>query len=786
MRQTTERCDFLVAGGGLSGICAAVQAARLGLRVILAEKEMLLGGNAGPNMGVAATAAMITNPYYNEMGLIEEIEECVNARGARMVPTIVNYNISPEVDAVLSEMLEEAGVIVYRRHLVLECKKRGSRIASVTLLNLENLDRVHVDTPGTLIDCTGEAILAQLAGADMAMGREGRDETGERSAPERADGIVSAASLTAVAVDTGVDCPFVPPAGTPPWNPEKPSSRFDPSQKVHFLWQVDEGGENERNHPAYSPQALYLRLTRRIFSQWDYLKNKRYPEELRTHQLIWISPILGRRESRRILGDYLLSQTDIEDCRVFPDAVAFGGSFLDEHLPSFDGGYEVRYYARPLPYDIPYRCIYSRNVENLFSGGRAVGVSHLAFTSVRLIRTGCGLAQAAGAAAALCVRHRCTPRTVGARWMDELRQLLLEQDAYLPGVRADFKDDLAREAVITADSEAAIHGPDRPRGSWKSAETGVKALLFTYPERIDHFSVWLRNPGPGTAAVQAQVYLERTPSQEFWPAPPTWTDPVSGEFHEGEGQIAPEGTEEIRSVQGCRNYFIRRDAVEPAERLAGTETAVPGGFEGYVRFDVPCGGFPAGERSVWRQAVSLCVKGPVEVLLAPPPVDVAEGWADGRQTPETMPVIRLSPAVVPSAAVQMADGFIHREGQSSLHAWVSALPLPQSAVFSWPEARRIGQVILHFDITERLWRDMYISRLEPAPARLAKGFRLEVMREDGRWSKVYETKENTRRFCAVTLEHPELARALRLTVIETWGGGPARVNEVRIYAERKY
>ena len=786
MIERTAQCDFLVAGGGLCGICAAIQAARQGLRVILAEKEMLLGGTAGPNMGVSATASLITNPYYNEMGLIEEIEERISARGARMVPTIVNYNISPEVDAILAEMLEESGVTVCRKHLVLSCRKSGNRISSVTLLNLENLDRLQVDTPGTLIDCTGEAILAQLAGADLAMGRESRAETGERSAPEKPDAIVSAASLTALVVDTGVECPFMPPAGTPPWNPEKPSSRFDPKQKVHFLWQVDEGGESESNHPSFSPQTLYLHLMRRIFSQWNYLKNELYPEELKTHQLIWISPVLGRRESRRILGDYLLTQTDIESCREFSDAIAFGGSFLDEHLPSFDGGYEVRYYSRPLPYDIPYRCIYSRNVENLFSGSRAVGVSHLAFTSVRLMRTGCGLAQAAGAAAALCKKYSCTPRQVGEMHIRELQQLLLGYGAFLPGMKLELPEDLAPQADVTASSEASMTGSTQPQGAWAGASEGVKALLFHYPDHLDHFSFYLHNPSSEDVRITARAVLERTQPQEYWQAPRTWTDPETGEFHEEAGTTAPEGTDEIRSVKGCRNYFIRRDALAESTVLAETQKIIPGGFEGYVCFEVPCGKLPGPVRNVWRQALALTVQGEVEVLITSPPVDVAEGWIHGKQDPARMPVILTEPAIVPGAAEQVTDGFTHREGQSRLHAWVSSMPLPQSIMLTWKEEQEIGQIVIWFDITERLWRDMYISKLQPAAARLALKFRLEVRNAGGNWETAYVSENNIRRYCVINMDHKVKTRGLRVTVEETWGGGPARINEICAFEERMF
>lgn len=781
MRKTFDSCDFLVAGGGLSGICAALQAARMGLKVIIAEKEMLLGGNAGPNMGIASTASHITNAYFNEMGIIEEIMEELYAHKTRMVPTIVNYNINPQLDTILAGMLEKEHIKLYRRHLVTGCRVENNRIQSVSLLNAENLDTVEVTVNGTAIDCTGDALLAQLAGADVAMGRESREETGERSAPEKADGIVSAASLTALVVDTGVECEFIPPPDTPEWNPNKPSSRFDPSHRVHFLWQVDEGGENAENHPFYSPQTLYLNLMKRIYSQWNYLKNIRYPEELRTHQLVWISPILGRRESYRILGDYLLTQTDIESCRAFEDTVAFGGSFLDEHLPSFDGGYEVRYYARPMPYDIPYRCIYSRNIENLFSGGRAVGVSHLAFTSVRLIRTGCSLAQAAGVAAALCSRYGCTPREVGVHHLEELQQTLLRYDAHIPGLYSKDEADLARSAKITASSELSLDGAETPVGEWHNAKDGVEALLFSYPEKLESCSVYLSNPGEETT-LELNMRIGRTQDQEFWPAPETWVD-EKGQFHEAQGEIAPEGTDEIKSVMGCRNYFIRRDALTEFTSVAVVRKTVPAGFRGYFKLDLPAAVLEQPERRVWRQALALRFTGGVEILLAKPAADVAEGIVDGAQTASLMPVLHTQPPIMPGAAWKIADGFNHRSGQQDSHAWISQLPLPQSIMLEWPDAKSVSQVLIRFDITERLWKDMYIARGLNHAQRLARSFVLEGRDEHG-WHALMETEENHLRFVRVTLPERQMLSALRLTVRDTWGGGEARVNEIRVYGER--
>ena len=141
-------CDLLVAGGGYSGICAAIQAGRMGLKTILVEKEMLLGGNGGPNLGVGSTGVMGCNPYYNEGGIIEEIEEEISWQKARMAPTNFGYNIFPAWDDILSELLSKSGVTVLRKHCVTGCITKENKIRQVTVLNLENLNTVEISVNG--------------------------------------------------------------------------------------------------------------------------------------------------------------------------------------------------------------------------------------------------------------------------------------------------------------------------------------------------------------------------------------------------------------------------------------------------------------------------------------------------------------------------------------------------------------------------------------------------------------------------------------------------------------
>ncbi len=777
------KCDFLVVGAGVSGICAAIQAGRLGLKTILIEKEMLLGGNNGPNLGVGATAAQNCNPYFNEMGIVEELEANINHAGARIYPTKFGYNIHPMWDDVASAMLEKENVTVLRRHIIIDCKTENNIIRSVTVLNIENMQRFDVFVDGCVIDCSGDAFLAHMAGADCVIGREGKAQTGESAAPDVPDKIISTASVTALVADTGEPCEFVPPPGTPKWNPQKPDNHFDPTKRIHFLWQVDEGGESEENHSLYTPQQLYKRLVSRIYSVWDYLKNTKFKEEAKNHQLIWISPILGRREGRRILGDYMLTQNDIAENREFEDAIAFGGSYLDEHLPSYDGGYEVRYYTRPLPYDIPYRCIYSRNIKNLFSGGRAIGVSHLAFTSTRLMRTCGALAQAAAVAAKLCDEYKCYPADIHKKHIKELRQRLLKEDAYIIGAADEDEENLAKKAKVSASSEAVLSRTPC-NSEWKTVKK-LETHLYCYNDKLDRFEVYIRNNGEEKTVSTYLAYGE-TDDIVLYDVPLFVYDNEKKRYIEvkrGEakknsyaGAISPTGTE------GWGEYYSRDDNIKQKKLYCESTITVPKGFEGFIdlklKNDIP---FPQYTRKKFGQAVIVGIIGDIEVLTAPHPTGTLECKLDDEISTSAIPFFNIFPEVFAGAASNVTDGYNHRSGRANLHMWQADSCENEWICIKFDNAVSINEVRITFDITERFWNDSYIIKGEKAAGRLVKEFSVEIMESDV-WHTVYYTNDNYTRLCKIQLEKSMLAQKIRLTAHNTWKKGePARVCEIRVY-----
>lgn len=221
MVQESERapviheCDVLVIGSGTAGYCAAIQAGRAGCMAVLVEKDAVLGGNSGPDLGVGITGAERWNDYGVETGILQEIREdacCADAfthvTGAQM-----GYSISRRFEAVVQEHLRRAGVCVLKRHYARRPVMEGSRIAAVVAEDLAAFRTVEIRVRGCVVEASGDGEIGALAGADFDMGSEAREEYGERSAPEGRTARVQGTSLVAIAQRTGREVRFIAPEG---------------------------------------------------------------------------------------------------------------------------------------------------------------------------------------------------------------------------------------------------------------------------------------------------------------------------------------------------------------------------------------------------------------------------------------------------------------------------------------------------------------------------------------------------------------------------------------------
>ena len=437
--------DVLVVGAGPAGVTAAVAAARGGVRVALVGDRPVLGGNASDEIGVNMCGAAESHAAARETGLAEE---AVCLRTRHPGPGMSNsYSALAAGETNLTVFCNE--------RMVAACASDG-RVRTVTCRNTLTGAR-SVLSARLFVDATGDGWLGYFAGADYREGREGQAEFGELCAPERPDKLTMSGLLHEPGV--GVCYRYEETEGsvdyrTPVWARVLPAGFSRPVRNLRGQWWIEHAGTID---DCAEPERARDELIRISFAYWGWLKNDSpHREKARNCRLAEIPILAGRRESRRLMGDVVLTANDCLQGRVFDDAVAYGGWPLDTHDPrgmtaAQSDGYWVHHPDVPL-YTIPYRCLYSRNVANLFMAGRDISASHMALGSTRVQQTCAVIGQAVGTAAALCLRHAVGPRELGQTRIRELQQILLKDDAYIPGFRNADARDFARRARVTASS----------------------------------------------------------------------------------------------------------------------------------------------------------------------------------------------------------------------------------------------------------------------------------------------------------------------------------------------
>ncbi len=462
LKHVVIRADLVVVGGGLSGVCCAVTAARAGIKVILVQDRPVLGGNASSEVRLwvlGATSHMgNNNRWAREGGLIDEI---------LVENTFRNRDGNPYlVDTILLEkVINEPNLTLLLNTAVFEVSKSDAdTIRSVRAFCSQNSTRYELEAP-RFCDASGDGIVGFLAGAAFRMGAESREEFGEKFAPSREYGELLGHSLYFYSKDVGRPVKFVPPSYALKDLSTIPRFRaFNTRDFGCRLWWVEYGGRLDTVHAT---EEIKWELWRVIYGVWNYIKNSGEFPDAQNLTLEWVGTIPGKRESRRFEGDYILRQQDVVEQRPHPDAVAFGGWSIDLH-PA-DGVFSEKpgcnqWHAKGV-YSIPYRCLYSRNIRNLFLAGRIISATHVAFGSSRVMATCAHIGQAVGMAAAHCHRSGLLPRELGeAARMADLQTALLRTGHHLPGVRLRDADDVARSATITASSEFKLDElePDGP------------------------------------------------------------------------------------------------------------------------------------------------------------------------------------------------------------------------------------------------------------------------------------------------------------------------------------
>lgn len=443
-------CDLAVIGGGMAGTCAAITAARAGIRVVLVQDRPVLGGNASSEVRLwilGATAHMTNNNRWSrEGGVIDEILVENLYRNPEGNPLIVDT-------IILEKVLNEKNITLLLNTAVYEVhKKDADTIASVNAFCSQNSTRYEIRAP-LFLDSSGDGIVGFLSGAAFRMGAESRAEFGEKFAPSEEYGELLGHTIYFYAKDAGRPVKFVPPSYALLDMTQIPRYRqFHPNRLGCYLWWIEYGGRLDTVHET---ETIKWELWKVVYGVWNHIKNSGEFPEAENLTLEWVGHIPGKRESRRFEGDVLLTQQDVIEQRWHPDIVSFGGWSIDLH-PA-DGVYSERppcnqWHAKGV-YGIPYRCYYSRNIGNLFFAGRNISVSHVAFGSTRVMATCAHGGQAAGMAAAICAKERLRPRDLNKpAEMARLQRELARAGQHIPGYRLEDEEDRVRQAALTASS----------------------------------------------------------------------------------------------------------------------------------------------------------------------------------------------------------------------------------------------------------------------------------------------------------------------------------------------
>ncbi|MCM8534187.1 MAG: FAD-dependent oxidoreductase [Lentisphaeraceae bacterium] len=451
--------DVVIVGGGSAGIGAALSAARHGIRVAFIQDRPVLGGNASDEIQVPP------------MGYIGKPEDKVNVTGiAEEVYPVQGWKSYASSKLLDKAIVAEKNIDLFLNTRAIDVDMADEKtIKAVVAIDVHTGQRMSF-TSNLFIDTTGHGWVGHYAGAEYRHGTEAKGDFNESMAPEKANNYTMGNSLYKLAFETSTQQEkFNTPAWAYQWTSTKdfdkiqvrPSTATRPKafdqategkgRKVKYLgashtWFMEYGGIHNTITDA---EKIRDNLFRMHIGIWGYQKNYERVEKTKKIKLVWMNYIAGVRESRRLMGDYIMTQKDFDTKARHADAVAFTDWGVDDHHPYgfFTKGIDVLHPMKGYRVTIPYRSLYSKNISNLFMAGRCMSASHLALAGVRVERPMLATGQAVGTAAALASKNNCSPRDIYKNHLGELQQKLLKDGCFIPGIKNNDQQDLALNAT---------------------------------------------------------------------------------------------------------------------------------------------------------------------------------------------------------------------------------------------------------------------------------------------------------------------------------------------------
>jgi hypothetical protein len=766
MKYIREQYDVVVCGGGLAGFSAAVAAARHGAKTCLIQDRPVFGGNSSSEIRVTPHGAAAFHAYARETGIISEL--LIEER-ARNHETIFENGWTNSVwDLTLYDLAMMTPNLTFHLNTSMTAvRKSNQRNIECVVCRIAAAETEITVFGRIFIDCTGDGLVAAEAGCEWRMGTESRQEFGEPHAPARASSDTTGNSIHFKTRDIGRPVPFQ----APEWAVRYDDASFFydrgrvPKDVRGGFWWIEIGVPWDTIHDA---EDIRHELTRHALGVWDWMKNRdpKLMEKTANYALDWIGQVPGKRESRRIIGRYLLTEHDPLNKTVFADEIAFGGWFVDVHTP---GGlladcsepasadeyketseYVVKSYCGP--YGIPLRVLLAKDIDNLMMAGRNVSATHAALATVRVMGTTALMGQAAGTAAAVAIERGEDLVEAATSDIGTVQQLLLRDGCFLPNVRNQDPDDLARCARASASSEAVLAevGPDT-----RGCHEGL--------------SIWRDQARP------VSEVMEHRRGQWIAIGMP-WLDEIA--------VCLSNDSDEEQSVDAAlmRVDHIWDYRAETDGELATTTLRVPPGKRHWIAWPVGLRDMKTGRYVRLDLMANPRLRWHVAGAIEPGHVSAFEN-APGRMRRFGQGLtmsFRVSPPQQCFGAANVLSGESRPHRFTNLWCSDPAQALPQWVELSWAEPQEIAQVELTFP--GHLLREYHAYAPFYRDPQCPKDYSIDVWTESG-WKEVVRVEGNYHRKRRHPIRPAKKTARLRLVIQATNGDPSAALYEIRCYSE---
>ncbi|WP_256011703.1 FAD-dependent oxidoreductase [Desertivirga xinjiangensis] len=747
LKNITLTGDLVIVGGGLSGVCAAITAARAGVKVVLVQDRPVLGGNASSEVRLwilGATSHMgNNNRWAREGGIIDELLVENMFRNKEGNPLVFD-------SILLDKVISEPNIHLLLNTVIYEVEKGSENtITSVKGFCSQNSTEYVLSAP-LFCDCSGDGILGFLSGAAFRMGAESRDEFDEKFAPTKEYGELLGHSLYFYSKDAGKPVKYVAPDFA--LSDITAIPRFKNFNTHEFgckLWWLEYGGRLDTVHDT---EKIKWELWKVVYGTWNYIKNSGKFPEAENLTLEWVGTIPGKRESRRFEGDYMLNQKDVIEQRPHFDAVAYGGWSLDLH-PA-DGVYSEKpgcnqWHSKGI-YPIPYRCLYSKNVSNLFLAGRVISATHVAFASTRVMATSAYVAQAVGMAARLCMDYNCKPaEIIGLNKIEQLQQSLQQRGQYIPGLSLLDQSDLVKIAKLTASSELKIEGLTH-HVEFKPLEVASAQLI---PVKEGPFPK-LRIPVKATSSTSLTVWLKASSKPGNF-TPDLLIKEITLDISSDQSELEIEFDYQVKGG----GYFFVCFAKNPDVRIGFSSQRITGLLSVFNHINKAVSNFgrqvPTGDLGV----------------------DEFEFWCPKRRPEGHNLALKFEPSLHGFEVENVRNG-IDRP-VSTINAWVADYTDRQPSLkLSWETPQEISRIEIVFDSDlDHPMESVLMSHPESVMPFCVRNYRLE----DGDGNLLYERKGNYQTRNEIKLDKPVSLRELILKVEHPSDLVPAALFAFRCY-----